>query len=194
MLRYPYGRSRQRGAQIGEADWLGQRVDHLHAALRPKHPGHAGIFRVVASGEDDLGRRTLGRQPLHDLDAVDIGHDDVEHDVGRAELRIDAAEIDGAGPWRRFLNVTVPLLTPTIFFVLVVGIIGSFQVFTQAYVVSLGQGGPLDSTLFYVFYLYRKGFEDFQMGYASAMAWVLFAVVFGLTLVQLRLSRRWVHY
>lgn len=106
----------------------------------------------------------------------------------------EAAEIDGAGFWRKFTNVTLPLLTPTIFFILVVGIIGSFQVFTQAYVVSGGLGGPLDSTLFYVFYLYRKGFEDFQMGYASAMAWVLFVVVFVLTLLQLRLSRRWVHY
>jgi len=106
----------------------------------------------------------------------------------------EAADIDGAGFWRKFTNVTLPLLTPTIFFILVVGIINSFQVFTQAYVVSGGQGGPLDSTLFYVFYLYRKGFEDFQMGYASAMAWVLFVVVFVLTLIQLRLSRRWVHY
>ncbi len=109
----------------------------------------------------------------------------------------EAAEIDGASKASQFFNVTVPLLTPTIFFVLVVGIIGSFQVFTQAYVVSMSSGimgGPLDSTLFYVLYLYRKGFEDFQMGYASAMAWVLFGVIFVLTLIQLRLSKRWVHY
>ncbi len=106
----------------------------------------------------------------------------------------EAAEIDGAGAWRQFVHVTVPLLTPTIFFVLVAGLIGSFQVFTQAFVASGGQGGPLDSTLFYVFYLYRKGFEDFDMGYASALAWVLFAVIFIFTLIQLKLAKRWVHY
>lgn len=106
----------------------------------------------------------------------------------------EAAELDGAGPWRQFLNITLPLLSPTVFFVMIVGVIGSFQVFTQAFVMSNGTGAPLDSTLFYVLYLYRKGFEDFQMGYASAMAWLLFAVVMVLTLVQLRLSKRWVHY
>jgi multiple sugar transport system permease protein len=106
----------------------------------------------------------------------------------------EAAEIDGAGEWRKFTSVTIPMLTPTIFFLVVMGVIGSFQVFTQAYVVSGGMGGPLDSTLFYVLYLYRRGFEDFYMGYASAMAWVLFAVVLVLTVIQLRLSKKWVNY
>ena len=106
----------------------------------------------------------------------------------------EAAEIDGAGRWVRFVHVTLPMLSPTIFFVLVVGLIGSFQVFTQAFVVSGGLGGPLDSTLFYVFYVYRKAFEHFQMGYASALAWVLFAIVFALTTVQFWLGKKWVHY
>jgi len=106
----------------------------------------------------------------------------------------EAAEIDGAGVWGQFRFVTLPMLTPTIFFVLIVGIIASFQVFTQAFVVSGGLGGPVNSTLFYVFHLYRKGFEDFQMGYASAMAWILFIIIFVFTLIQVRLSKKWVHY
>lgn len=106
----------------------------------------------------------------------------------------EAAQLDGANAWGQFRHVTVPLITPTIFFVLIVGVIGSFQVFTQAFVVSGGLGGPLDSTLFYVFYIYRKAFEQFQMGYASALAWVLFVVVFILTAIQLWLGKKWVHY
>lgn len=106
----------------------------------------------------------------------------------------EAAELDGAGPMRRNLHVTLPLLSPTILFVLLVGVIGAMQVFTPAFVISGGMGGPLDSTLFYVFYLYRKGFEDFQMGYASAMAWLLFAMTLMLTMLLMRLSRRFVHY
>jgi len=106
----------------------------------------------------------------------------------------EAAEIDGAGSWRKFLHITLPMLSPALFFIVVTGIIGSLQVFTQAFVVSSGLGGPLDSTLFYVFYLYRKGFEDFEMGYASALAWVLFLMIYTLTVIQLRLSKRWVHY
>ncbi|TAK25822.1 MAG: sugar ABC transporter permease [Chloroflexota bacterium] len=104
----------------------------------------------------------------------------------------EAASIDGAGPVTRFLNVTVPLLTPTIFFHMITTVIGSFQIFTYAYV--LTGGGPADSTLFYVLYLYRLGFEYFKMGYASAFAWVLFVVVLALTIAQFLLGRRWVHY
>ena len=106
----------------------------------------------------------------------------------------EAAEIDGAGSWQKLLHITLPMLSPALFFIVVTGIIGSLQVFTQVFVVSSGLGGPLDSTLFYVFYLYRKGFEDFEMGYASALAWVLFLMIYTLTVIQLRLSKRWVHY
>jgi multiple sugar transport system permease protein len=104
----------------------------------------------------------------------------------------EAAEIDGANPWRKFWNITIPLLTPTIFFVLVLGIIGSFQVFTQAYIMT--GGGPADSTLFYMFYLYRRAFVFHNMGYASAMAWILFMIILLLTLVQFATARRWVYY
>lgn len=104
----------------------------------------------------------------------------------------EAAEIDGANTWQRFRNVTVPMMTPVIFFNMIVGIIGSFQVFTSAYVMT--QGGPRESTLFYVLYLFRQGFKLLRMGYAASMAWILFIIIIILTLIQLRLSTRWVYY
>lgn len=104
----------------------------------------------------------------------------------------EAAEIDGANLWQRIRHITLPLLTPTIFFNLVLGIIGAFQVFTQAYIVSAG--GPLWSTLFYVLYLYNQGFQYFKMGYASALAVVLFVIILVLTLIVQFTSRRWVYY
>ncbi|GIV77363.1 MAG: spermidine/putrescine ABC transporter permease [Litorilinea sp.] len=104
----------------------------------------------------------------------------------------EAAEIDGANSFQRFRHVTVPMLTPTIFFNLVIGLIGAFQIFTQVYIIS--EGGPLWSTLFYVYYLYRHGFQYFNMGYASALALVLFAIILILTLIVLATSKRWVYY
>lgn len=106
----------------------------------------------------------------------------------------EAAEVDGAGPWTRFWRITVPLLSPIIFFNLVLEIINTFQSFTSAFVVSGGTGGPVDSTLLYTLYLYKKGFADLDMGYAAAMAWVLFAIIAGLTTVNFVASRYWVHY
>lgn len=108
------------------------------------------------------------------------------------ESLYEAAAIDGAGSVRKFVHVTLPLLTPTVFFQVVMGIIGSFQVFTAAFIMT--GGGPVNSTLFYVLYLYRQAFVFMYMGYASAMAWVLFVIVLALTLVQLWLAPRWVHY
>jgi len=104
----------------------------------------------------------------------------------------EAAEIDGASSMRKFWSVTIPLLTPTIFFNMVMSVIGSFQVFTQAYVMT--GGGPGNSTLFYVLYLYRNAFEWFKMGYASALAWVLFIIILIPTLLQFKFANRWVHY
>ena len=104
----------------------------------------------------------------------------------------EAAEIDGADRWDRFRHVTLPMLSPTLFFMLVLGVIGSFQVFTTAYVMT--GGGPAESTLFYMLYLYRRAFVFLDMGYAAAMAWILFIVVLTLTLVQFRLANRWVYY
>lgn len=106
----------------------------------------------------------------------------------------EAASIDGAGKWRRFLSITLPLLTPIVFFNLVLQLIGAFQSFTQAYIVSGGTGGPVDSTLFYTLYLYQKGFTSYEMGYASAMAWFLLLVVAGMTAVNFLASKYWVFY
>lgn len=106
----------------------------------------------------------------------------------------EAAEVDGAGWWRRFRSITLPMLSPIIFFNLVLQVIGAFQSFTQAYVVSGGNGGPGNSTLFYSLYLYKQGFENFRMGYASAMAWVLLAAIAAVTALFFATSRFWVFY
>jgi len=104
----------------------------------------------------------------------------------------EAAQVDGANRLQKVAYVTIPLITPTIFFTLIMGIIGSFQVFTQAYVMT--RGGPVNSTLFYVLYLYLNAFRFFEMGYASAMAWVLFFIILAPTALQFRLAGRWVYY
>lgn len=103
----------------------------------------------------------------------------------------EAAAIDGANGWDRFWNVTMPMLSPVIFFNLIIGIIGSFQVFTQAYVMT--NGGPANATLVYVLYLYNQGFSWLHMGYASALAWILFIIVLALTTIVFRQSG-WVYY
>ncbi len=107
---------------------------------------------------------------------------------------LEAAAIDGAGAWQRFRHVTIPLLSPVILFNLVMGVISSFQVFTQAFVIGGTTGEPLESTLFYMVLIYRQAFRYFAMGYASALALVLFLVVLVVTLVIFRLSGRWVYY
>ena len=106
----------------------------------------------------------------------------------------EAAEIDGAGELAKTRHITLPLLTPTIFFNLVLGIINAFQIFTSAFIISKGSGGPVDSTLFYSLLLYRNAFAYLKMGYASAMAWLLFLLVLVITLVVFRTSGRWVFY
>jgi multiple sugar transport system permease protein len=111
---------------------------------------------------------------------------------GVPEQLYEAAAIDGANAIRRFFHITIPMITPVIFFNLVVGIIGSFQIFTVAYVAT--QGGPNNATLFYVLYLYNQGFQFLHMGYASALAWVLFVIILAFTFLQLGLARRWVYY
>ena len=104
----------------------------------------------------------------------------------------EAASIDGAGAWRKFWSITLPLLSPTTFFILVMSVIGSFQVFDTVYV--LTSGGPLGSTKVLVFYLYEQAFKFFEMGYASAVAYLLFAIIFVLTLLQVKYLRGSIHY
>lgn len=104
----------------------------------------------------------------------------------------EAAEIDGAGSLRRILAITLPLMTPVVFFNLLMGLIGAFQSFTQVYVMT--SGGPHYATWMYVFYLYNAAFKEYRMGFASALAWVLFVILLLLTLLVFRTSSRWVHY
>jgi multiple sugar transport system permease protein len=106
----------------------------------------------------------------------------------------EAASVDGAGVLRRFFSITMPLLTPIIFFNLVLQIIHAFQSFTQAFVVSGGSGGPSDSTMFFTLYLYDRGFGNFDMGYASAMAWFLLVVIGVFTAANFFASKYWVFY
>jgi multiple sugar transport system permease protein len=100
--------------------------------------------------------------------------------------------VDGANAWHRLRHITIPLVTPATLFSLLTGLIGAFQSFANAWIMT--QGGPLRSTEFYVFYLYNNGFRFFKMGYASAMAWILFLIVVFVTMLSFRTSARWVYY
>lgn len=104
----------------------------------------------------------------------------------------ESASIDGANLWTKFRFITLPMMSSTIFFTFIIGVIGSFQIFTQVYV--LTSGGPDNSTLFYVLYMYQRSFQAFKMGYASALAWVLFLLILVITLIQFKLAGRWVYY
>ncbi len=111
---------------------------------------------------------------------------------GIPEVYYEAAEIDGAGRWSQLWNVTIPLMGPVLFFNLIMGIIGSFQVFTAGYL--LTDGGPQNSTLFYVLYLYRVGFRNLEMGYAAALGWLLFFIILVLTLLIFRYIGKNIYY
>jgi len=104
----------------------------------------------------------------------------------------EAGDIDGASSWAKFWNITLPLLSPTTFFVVVINVISSFQVFDQAYV--LTGGGPGNATTTIVYYVYNYAFQRFKMGYASSAAWILFAIIFVITIIQFKHQKRWVYY
>jgi multiple sugar transport system permease protein len=109
----------------------------------------------------------------------------------------EAADLEGAGPWQRFRSVTLPMISPVIFFSLVIGVIDGFQYFTEAYITAGGRdhvGEPQGSTLVYGVRLYQEGFQNLHLGYAAAMAWVLFVIIMICTAVLIRTSDRWVHY
>jgi multiple sugar transport system permease protein len=106
----------------------------------------------------------------------------------------EAASMDGAGAWRQFFKITLPLLAPVMFFNLVFQTIEAFKAFTQAYIVSGGQGGPIDSTLFYSLYLYEEAFANLRMGYASALAWILLVIIGFFTAIAFATSKYWVYY
>lgn len=104
----------------------------------------------------------------------------------------EAVEVDGGGSLRKFWHITIPSMTPTIFFNLIMSMIGTFQVFNEAYIMT--RGGPNNATLFYIFYLFRTAFTETKMGYACALAWVLFIIIMILTLIVFRTSKSWVYY
>jgi multiple sugar transport system permease protein len=106
----------------------------------------------------------------------------------------EAAEIDGAGKISSFFHITLPLLTPMVFFNVIMAIINAFQAFTPSYIISGGTGSPLDSILFYTLYLYIKGFRQFSMGYASALAWVLLVIIAVITRLMFIIADKWVYY
>jgi multiple sugar transport system permease protein len=104
----------------------------------------------------------------------------------------EAAAVDGATAWHRFRHITLPMISPVLFLSLIISVVRTFQIFNQAYIMT--QGGPSNATLFYVLYLYRTAWESLRMGYASALAWVLFLIILLFTVVQWRLANRWVFY
>lgn len=105
---------------------------------------------------------------------------------------LESAEIDGAGTWAKFRHVTLPMITPVVFFNLVLGIIFALRAFEAAFVAT--NGGPARATWFISLHIYQNAFVSFDMGYASALSWVLFMILFAITFIQFRLSGRWVFY
>ena len=164
--------------------------------------GHEGLINTVlglfgVQGESWLQNPDTALSTLVVLNVWTFGSPMIIFLAGLRQIPeelYEAARVDGAGAVRQFVSITAPLLTPIIFFNLILQTIGAFQAFTQAHIISSGQGGPLDSTLFYTLYLYQQGFVSFNMGYASAMAWVLLIVISLVTAVHFLLSKYWVFY
>jgi multiple sugar transport system permease protein len=164
--------------------------------------GADGLLNAVLGIFGIEGRSWIGdpRSALYTLIALHVwtfGSAMVIFLAGLRQIPSDLYEsalIDGAGTWQRFRHITLPLLTPIILFNGILNMISSFQAFTPSYVVSNGSGGPADSTLFYTLYLYQQGFTSFQMGYASAMAWVLLGAIAVCTGLIFATSGRWVFY
>jgi multiple sugar transport system permease protein len=151
--------------------------------------------KTTISGPNWLGSETWAMPALILMTLWGVGHPVVIYLAGLQDVPeslYEAAEIDGANALQRLWHITLPMLSPVIYFNVVMGIIGTFQVFAAPYIMT--GGGPGRATLFYALALYNYAFGDLQMGYASAMAWVLFLVILGLTLLATRISRRWVQY
>lgn len=158
---------------------------------------NSGLEAIGIDGPAWLADPAWAKPALIIMAAWSAGHAMVIFLAGLQDVPMslyEAAVIDGANWWQRLRHVTLPTISPVIFFNVIMGLIGGFQVFTQAFVITDGSGAPEHATLFYVLQLYNVGFNDLRMGYACAMAWVLFLVILGLTLLAMRLSRRWVSY
>ena len=152
-------------------------------------------FLTGLEGPNWLGDESWAKPALIMMTLWGVGNAIVTYLAGLQEIPeslIEAAQLDGANAFQRTIHVTLPMLSPVIYFNFIMGIIGSLQVFAQSYVMT--GGGPARSTLFYTYYLYQKAFEDYQMGYASAMAWILFAVILVLTVWAQHISKKYVYY
>jgi multiple sugar transport system permease protein len=155
-----------------------------------------GILRSIGiTGPNWLGDTTWAFYSLVLMGLWGVGGSMVIYLAGLKDIPAqlyEAATLDGAGPFDKMRRITLPLLTPVIFFNLVMGVIGAFQYFDGAFIMT--RGGPEDSTLFYALYMFNRAWRYMDMGYASAMAWILFLLVVGLTAALFRTQRRWVHY
>ncbi|MEZ4870102.1 MAG: sugar ABC transporter permease [Caldilineaceae bacterium] len=162
--------------------------------------GEFGLLNALLSymgieGPSWLGNPTWALPSLVGMSLWGVGAGAIIYLAGLQGIPTDlyeAAEVDGATGWGRFWNITLPMMTPVLFFQLVTGIIGALQVFTQAFIMT--QGGPNNATLFFLLYLYQNAFQYFRMGYGSALAWVLFLYILILTLIVQRSSNTWVYY
>lgn len=156
---------------------------------------NALLARIGIQGPSWLGDPNWALPSLILMSLWGVGASTIIYLAGLQGIPTDlyeAAEVDGASSWVRFWNITLPMMTPVLFFTLVTGFIAALQVFTQAFIMT--SGGPNNATLFYLLYLYRNAFEYFRMGYASALAWVLFIYILFLTLALQKSSRYWVYY
>jgi len=156
-----------------------------------------GLTLIGLSGLPWLSSTTWAKPSLVLIAQWTIGNMVIVYLAGLQDISRDyyeAAEIDGAGGWAKARRITLPLLTPVIFFNVVMSVIGTLQVFTLPYTLTSGTGNPANSLLFYSMYLYSNAFSYMKMGYASAMAWILFVVIIVITLLLFRSSNRWVHY
>lgn len=159
-----------------------------------------GLFNVLLSyfgiqGPSWLGDERWALSSLVIMSLWGVGASTIIYLAGLQGIPTDlyeAAEVDGARGWSRFRHITLPLMTPVLFFQLIVGMIAALQIFTPALIMT--NGGPNNSTNFVLLYLYRNAFQYFRMGYASAIAWVLFVYILILTLIVFRSSALWVHY
>lgn len=155
------------------------------------------LHSIGIDGPAWLGSETWSKPSLVFMSLWGIGQAIVIYLAGLADIPqdyYDASDVDGASWFQKISTITLPLLTPVIFFNLVMGVIGAFQQFTLPYALTKGQGSPANSMTFYVMYLYDNGFKFFKMGYASAMAWILFVIIMLLTAIIFWSSKRWVHY
>ncbi|PTM57865.1 carbohydrate ABC transporter permease [Desmospora activa] len=166
--------------------------------LNPQFGLVNGMLAAVGmDGPAWLGSETWSKPSLILMSLWGIGQAVVIYLAGLHDISqdyYDAAEVDGANSVQKIGHITLPLLTPVIFFNLVMGVIGAFQQFTLPYTMTKGQGTPGNSLVFYVMHIYDNGFKFFKMGYASAMAWILFVVIMALTTLIFVTSKRWVHY